>query len=109
MTALWLRRCANARATHAVDARAGLVRASVIEIWSCKIARGPAAIDASEEQRGRGFEYGKRRALEQIGKTDEDGFFAAPNGQRQRFVRIEIDVEARRAAFAIETGVDTLK
>ena len=109
MTALRLRRGANACAAHAIDARAGFVRASVIEIRSGEFARGFAAIDSSKEQRCGRFENRKRRALEQIGEADEDGFVAAANGESQRFVGIEVDVEARRAAFTVEAGVDALK
>jgi len=103
-----LRRRADAGASHAVDARAGFVRAGVIEIRRGKFARGSAAIDTREEQRGGGLENGKRGALKKIRKTNEDVFFAATNGESERFIRIEIDVEARRAAFAVETGVDAL-
>ena len=108
MAALRLRCRADAGASHAVDARAGFVRAGVIEIRRGKFARGSAAIDTREEQRGGGLENGKRGALKKIRKTNEDVFFAATNGESERFIRIEIDVEARRAAFAVETGVDAL-
>ena len=108
MAALRLRRRADAGASHAVDARAGFVRAGVVEIRSGEFARDSAAIDTREEQRGGGLENGKRGALKKIRKTDEDVFFAAANGEGERFIRIEIDVKAGRAAFAIETSVDAL-
>ena len=109
MAALRLGSRAHACASHAIDARACFVRAGVIEIGRGEFARRFAAIDASEEQRGCGFEDGKRSALEKIGETDEDIFFTATDGEREGFVGIEVDVETRGAAFAVETGVDTLK
>ena len=99
----------DARASHAVDARACFVRAGVIEIWRGEFARSFAAIDASEEQSGGGFENRKRSALEEIGKANEDGLFAAADGESEGFVGIEIDVEAGRATFAVEAGVDALE
>ncbi len=73
------------------------------------MAGGPAAIDTREEESGGGFENGERRALEEVGETNEDIFFAAADGEGERFVGIEVDVKARREAFAVETSVDALK
>jgi hypothetical protein len=60
------------------------MRASVVEIGSGELARGAATIDACEQEGGGGFEYGERGALEKIGETNEDIFFAATNGEGQR-------------------------
>ena len=109
MAALRLRCGADACAAHAIDAGARFVGAGVVEIGGGEFARGTAAIDASEKQSGGGFEYGERGALEEIGEADEDGFFAAADGEGQRRVRIEIDVKARWAAFTVEASVDALE
>ena len=109
MEALRLRRGTDACPSHAIDAGACFVGAGVVEIGGGEFARGFAAIDASEEQGGGGFENGKRSTLKEVGKADEDGFFAAANGEGERLIRIEIDVKARWAAFAVETRVDPLK
>ena len=103
-----MRRGADACASHPVDARARFVRAGVVEIRRGEFARCAATIDAGEEERGCGLENGKRGALKKIGEAYEDIFFAATNGESERFIRIEIDVEARRAAFAVEAGIDAL-
>jgi hypothetical protein len=109
VAALRLRRGTNACASHAVDARARFVGAGVIEIRSGELTRRFAPIDAGEEQRGGGFKNGKRSATQEVGETDEDGFFAAADCESQRFVGIEVDMEAGWAAFAVETSVDALK
>jgi len=109
VSALRLRCGSHARATHAVDASARFVRTGIVEIRGGELARGSATIDASEQEGGGGFEYGKWGALEKIGEADEDVFFAATDGESQRRVRIKIDVEAGWAAFAVETGVDALE
>lgn len=108
MAALRLRCRADAGASHAVDARAGFVRAGVVEIRSGEFARGSTAIDASQEQCGGGLENRKGSALEKIGKADKDGLIAATDRESERLVGIEVDVKAGRAAFAIETSVDAL-
>ena len=84
MAALRLRCRADAGASHAVDARAGFVRAGVVEIRRGEFARCAATIDAGEEERGCGLENGKRGALKKIGEAYEDIFFAATNGEGQR-------------------------
>jgi hypothetical protein len=109
MAALRLRCGADACAAHAIDAGARFVRAGVVEIGGGEFAGGTATIDASEEECGGGFEDGERGALEEIGEADEDGFFAAADGESQRGVRIEVDVETRWAAFTVEAGVDALE
>ena len=105
-----LRLCggADACASHAIDARTRFVRARVVEIRRGEFARGSAAIDAGEEQRGGGLENRKRSALEEVGEADEDVFFAAANRESERFVGIEINMKARRASFTVETSVDAL-
>ena len=102
-------RRADARAAHAIDARARFVRSGVIKIRRSDFARGFAAIDASEEQSGSSFENGKRGALKEIGEADEDGLVAATDSESERFVGVEIDVKARGTAFAVDTGVDALE
>jgi len=100
---------ANARAAHALDALACALRARVIEIRLDEELRRPAAIDAREKKCGRAFEDGQGTLTHQIGEADIDGFLAAANCQDEIGVRIELDVKARRAAFAAETRKHSLK
>ncbi len=55
------------------------------------------------------FEDGQGALTHEIGEADENGFFAATNGENEIGVGIEFDVEARRAAFAAETREHSLE
>ena len=102
-------RAADASATHAIDAVAGAMGTRVVEIRRDESLRGTTAIDAAEEEGGSTFEYGLRRAMEQIREADEDLIFAAANGEDKTGIGIELDVEARRATFAAEASVNALE
>jgi len=45
----------------------------------------------------------------EIGEADEDGFFAAADGEDEIGVGIEFHVESRRAAFAAEAREHSLE
>ena len=92
-----------------MNALASALRASVIEIGLDERFGGAKTIDAGEKECGGAFEDGQSALTHEIGEADEDGFFAATNGEDEIGVGIELDVEARRAAFAAEAREHSLE
>src|SRR5260370_12849401 len=93
----------NAPAAHVMDASARAVRAGIFEIRRGKSGGSLASIHARKEQRSGAFEHGKRRAAQEIGEAHVNAFLAAPDGQHQTAVRVELDAKAWRAAFPSPT------
>src|SRR5258707_9743723 len=93
----------NAGAAHALNALASALGAGVIEIGLDERFGGSAAVDAGEKECGGAFEYGQGALTHEIGEADEDGFFAAADGEDEISIRIEFYLEARWAAFAAES------
>jgi len=70
----------NAVVAHAVDASARAMGAGIVEVRGGEGLWSFAAVDAGEEQGGGAFEDCERGAVEEVGKTDLDGFLAAADG-----------------------------
>jgi hypothetical protein len=100
---------ADARAAHTLNALAGALGAGVSEIGLDEEFWRAAAINAGEKERGGAFEHRQGALAHEIGEADEDGFFAAANGEDEIGVRIKFDVKARRAAFAAESRENSLE
>src|SRR5215469_11887983 len=96
-------------AAEAVNARSRTVRTRVCEIRLDQRAGRAAAIDARKKQRRGSFENGYGRATKKVGEADIDDIAAAPQRDHQAAVRVENNVELRRAAFATDAGEHTLK
>jgi len=100
---------ADAIAAKAVDAVARAMGAGVFEIGSDEFRGSMAAINAREKKCGGGFQNVKGRALQEIGKADEEKVLSAADGQNEAGVGIKGHAEARRTAMAAEAGEDALE
>ncbi len=92
-----------------MNALASALGAGVIEIGLDENFWRATTIDAGEKECRGAFEDGQGALTHEIGEADENGFFAATNGENEIGVGIEFDVEARRAAFAAETREHSLE
>jgi hypothetical protein len=102
-------RGADAGTAHTLNALASALGAGVIEIRLDENFWRATAVNAGEKECRGAFEDGQGALTHEIGEANEDGFFAATNGEDEIGIGIEFDVEARRAAFAADAGEHTLE
>ena len=74
-----------------------------------RLARSAPAEDAREKKNGGGFDDGRGRAAQRVGKAHVRDVVAQANGVRQAGVGIKLDDELRRAAVSAQTRVQAVK
>ena len=104
-------RCAgpDAMAANQVDAGAGAIALRILEIGSGELAGRAAAKDTREQKRRGALDHGERSALQEIGKPDVNGIFAAADGEHETGVRIILHAKTRRAAVTVQAREHALE
>src|SRR6516164_2646042 len=97
-------RKAHAVATHAANASAGPLRTSIEKVRASESTINSAPIDPREKQGRRTLQYFERRASQQVRKAHEQHVIAAPDGQHEAAVGIELHLEMRGTTVAANTG-----
>jgi len=100
---------ADTGAAHALNPLPSAMRASVFEVRLGEGSWWAAPIDSREQHGRSAFENGKAALAHQIRKTNVDSFFTAADGENKIGIRIKLNVETRRTAFAAETREDALE